>query len=47
MKRVLKTSIVESECESKIWFVLVAVDGQDETAGVCSHVIYPVDNAAL
>jgi hypothetical protein len=47
MKQVLEASTVESECDSKIWFVLIAVDGQDETVGVCSHVIYPVESAAL
>jgi hypothetical protein len=47
MKRVLKASIVESECDSKVWFVLIAADGQDEMRGVRRHVIYQVKSAAL
>jgi hypothetical protein len=47
MKRVLKASIVESECDSKVWFVLIAADGQDEMRGVRRHVIYQVESAAL
>jgi hypothetical protein len=47
MKRVLKADIVESDCDSKVWFVLIVVDGEDEMREVRRHVIYPVESAAL
>jgi hypothetical protein len=47
MKRGLKASIVESECDSKVRFVLIVGDGQDEMEGVRRHVIYPVESAAV